>query len=486
MEYTLAIDQSTSATKAVLFDPSGRALDSASREHQQHYPRPGWVEHDAGEIWHNTLEVCSQIIRRRPQADIAAVSIANQRETVVVFDRATGEPLHPAIVWQCRRGAELCAAQISLERAAFIRARTGLRVDSYFSASKLQWLIHNRSDIAARLNRGEALIGTIDTYLIYRLTGGTVFATDHTNASRTLLYDIGKLQWDEELCAWWDVPRGCLAEVLSSDTSFGATTLEGLLGRSVPIRGVMGDSQAALFAHGCHQVGAAKVTFGTGSSVLLNAGHELPGGIDKTVTSLAWVRDGRPTYALEGIITCSAATLNWLRDQLGILITVSDAEALARQVSDDEGVYVVPAFSGLGAPYWREGARAAIIGLTAHSDRRHVIKAALESMAYQVRDILDMMYAETGVRLREIHADGGPARNAFLMQFVADIVGVDLRVTSLTDQSAWGAALMGRSGTGEAPGVYQETTYERVMTPEKAQSRYQGWLRAVGQVLSVA
>jgi len=485
MQCTLAIDQSTSATKTVLFDADGRALDSTSREHQQHYPQAGWVEHDAEEIWRNTLEACGEIIRRQSHCGITAVSIANQRETVVVFDRATGKPLHPAIVWQCRRGASLCASQIQLRRDAAIRARTGLRVDSYFSASKLQWLVRERADIAARLSRGDALLGTIDTYLIYRLTGGAVFATDHTNASRTLLYDIGKLRWDEELCAWWDVPREGLPDVFPSDACFGDTSLGGLLEEPVPIRGVMGDSQAALFAHRCLEVGSAKVTFGTGSSILLNAGHALPAGGNGTVTSLAWVRDGRPTYALEGIITCSAATLTWLRDQLGILDSVSDAETLVREVADDEGVYVVPAFSGLGAPYWRESARAAIVGLTAHSDRRHVIKAALESMAYQVRDVLEMMHAETGVRLQEIHADGGPARNAFLMQFVADIVGVDLRVTSLTDQSAWGAALMGRGSTQRGVGVYEETIYKRTMTPAQAQTRYEGWIRAVEQVLSV-
>jgi glycerol kinase len=487
VECILAIDQSTSATKAVLFDLRAQTLDSESCEHHQHYPQPGWVEHDAEEIWRNTLAVSGEVARRaRVRKDsIVHLSIANQRETIVVFDRLSGKPLHPAIVWQCRRGDPFCALQNELGRTAAIRSRTGLRVDSYFSASKLQWLMRQRPDIAAQLARGDALIGTVDTYLIYRLTGGSVFATDPTNACRTLLYDIARRCWDRELCEWWEVPRQALPEVRGSDAEFGRTTLVGQLDEPVPIRGVMGDSQATLFAHRCLDIGSAKVTFGTGSSVLLNAGNELPGGLNGVVTTLAWVRGERPTYALEGIITCSAATLNWLRDQLGIIEKVSDCEALAREISDDQGVYVVPAFSGLGAPYWREAARAAIVGLSAHSDRRHVVRAALESMAYQLRDVLEMMRKETGVTLREIRADGGPAANAFLMQFVADIVGVDLRVAKRPDRAALGAALMGARGVHPHQGD-DEIVYRRTMTPARAQARYEGWLRAVGQVLSVA
>ncbi len=496
MRAILAIDQSTSATKAVLLDPSGRVLDSASREHRQYYPQPGWVEHNAEEIWRNTLAVAGEVLaratRKRVRA-VACVSIANQRETIVVFERGTGRPLHPAVVWQCRRGVELCARQTELGRAEEIREKTGLLVDTYFSASKLQWLIREHPDLAAQLRLGDALVGTIDTYLIYRLTGGAVFATDATNASRTLLYDIGQLRWDDELCGWWQVPRQALAEVRASDAHFGNTTLGGLLPQPVPIQGVMGDSQAALFGHRCLDVGTAKVTFGTGSSVLFNAGHDLPAAArQSSVATVAWVRAGVPTYALEGIITSSAATLTWLRDQLGIIDKTSDSEALAQDVSDDEAVYVVPAFSGLGAPYWRDGARGAIVGLSAHSDRRHVVRAALESIAYQLRDVLEMMRTEGGLELREIRADGGPTANGFLMQFVADVVGVELRVAGRSDGAASGAALMGAIGAGLQTSTVafatgrDEVIYRRRMAPEQAQARYAGWLRAVKQVLCVA
>jgi len=491
MQCVLALDQSTSATKAVLLDLQGEVLHYASREHRQFYPRPGWVEHDADEIWRNTLAVTGEVLReaRAYGREPACISIANQRETIVVFDRDTGQPLHPAIVWQCRRGDSLCAEQSRLGREQAVRDKSGLRVDGYFSASKLQWLVRERPEIAGKLIDGKALVGTIDTYLIYRLTGGAVFATDATNASRTLLYDIRKLRWDEELCEWWQVPRAALAEVRASDADFGATTLGGQLDRAVPIRGVMGDSHAAMFAQQCLSVGSAKVTFGTGSSVLMNAGDTPPSALRAAVSTLAWVRGNEATYALEGIITSSAATLNWLRDQLGILGNVTDCEEL---VEESGGVYVVPAFSGLGAPWWREGARGAIVGLSAHSDRRHVVRAALESIAYQLRDVLEMMRTEAGVDLHEIRADGGPTANAFLMQFVADIVGVELRVARRADRAARGAALMGALAAGlpiTAPrftGCADDVVYRRQMAPDQAQARYAGWLRAVSQVLCVA
>jgi glycerol kinase len=494
MQCLLAIDQSTSATKALLLNLEGEVLEYASREHRQFYPRAGWVEHDAEEIWRNTLAVANEVLRetRAHGRELACISIANQRETIVVFERGTGEPLHPAIVWQCRRGDSLCAQQGELGRQQAMRDKSGLRVDSYFSASKLQWLMRERPELATKLIRGTALIGTIDTYLIYRLTGGKVFATDHTNASRTLLYDIRRLCWDDELCDWWQAPRHALADVRASDAYFGETTLGGQLDRAVPIRGVLGDSHAAMFAQQCLAVGSAKVTFGTGSSVLMNAGGVPPEGLRAAVSTLAWVRGSEPTYALEGIITTSAATLTWLRDQLGIIGDTAECEELAGDLARESGVYVVPAFAGLGAPWWREAARGAIVGLSAHSDRRHVVRAALESIAYQLRDVLEMMRVEAGVDLREIRADGGPTANAFLMQFISDIVGLDLRVASRADRAARGAALMGGLGAGlpivppRFTGETDDVVYRRKMAPDQAQARYAGWLRAVSQVLSVA
>jgi glycerol kinase len=491
MKCVLALDQSTSATKAVLLDLQGRVLAQTSREHQQFYPRPGWVEHDPEEIWQNLLESTRAVLTegRSIGAEVALVSIANQRETIVVFERVTGIPLHPAIVWQCRRGDPLCAAQKGQGREAQIRSRSGLRLDSYFPAPKLQWLMHERPDVAAALQRGDALIGTIDTYLIHRLTGGAVFATDHTNASRTLLYDIQKRAWDEELCRWWEVPMRALAPIRPSDAHFGETTLAGQLPAPVPIRGVMGDSHAAMFGQRCMRPGSAKVTFGTGSSILLNTGDTPPQGLRHAVGTLAWVRGNECAYALEGIITSSAATMVWLRDQMGIIDDVARASSVAAELNDDDGVYVVPAFSGLGAPWWRASARGAIVGLSAYSDRRHVVRAGLESIAYQLRDVLEMMRAESGVELREIRADGGPTVNGFLMQFVADIVGIELSVARRADRAAVGAALMGALGAGmavlpeEFAGGADNIIYRRQMPESRVEARYQGWLRAVNQVL---
>jgi len=492
MPLILAIDQSTSATKALLFDERGGVLDHAAREHRQHYPQPGWVEHDAGEIWQNTLAAARELLARQPAraADLACVSLTNQRETFVVFDRASGAPLHPAIGWQCRRGESLCRAQLEAGHEAATRAKTGLRIDSYFSASKLQWLVRERPDLARKLAAGEALVGTIDTYLIYRLTRSAVFATDHTNASRTLLFDIGRLRWDDELCAQWEVPRRALAEVRASADAFGATDLGGLLPRAVPIRGVMGDSQASLFAQRCFAPGTAKVTLGSGSSVLLNVGEKIPAGARSSIVALGWVQGGAPTYVLEGIITSSGATLAWLRDQLGLIAAPHEAESLALAAGDHGGVFLVPAFSGLGAPHWRDSARAAIVGLSAHSDRRHIARAALESIAYQLRDVLEMMRTESGVTLTCLHCDGGATANRFLVQFAADITGLELRTARNPRFSPLGAAFMGMLGTGVQPSLAalaalpkEENIFQPAMPAERAAANYAGWQRAVQQVL---
>ncbi|MDO8539395.1 MAG: glycerol kinase GlpK [Opitutaceae bacterium] len=492
MSLILAIDQSTSATKALLFDADGRALDRESREHKQHYPQPGWVEHDADEIWANVVEATRALLARNGAriGDIAGISIANQRETFVIFDRTTSRPLHPAIVWQCRRGDRFCAEQVANGREKSLRARTGLRVDSYFSAPKMQWLIRERADLAARLRDGSACLGTIDAYLIHRLTGGAVFATDHTNASRTLLFDIARLDWDDELCAWWQVPRVALPEVRASSQRFGTTTMAGVLPRPVPICGVMGDSQASLFAHRCFEPGTAKVTFGSGSSVLLNVGSSRPRTDSGSVATLAWVLDGKPRYAAEGIITSSASTITWLRDQLGLIAGPAETEALARAVEGNGGVYLVPAFSGLGAPYWDEEARAAIVGLSAHSDRRHVVRAALESIGFQLRDVLDSMRADSGVKLQRLQGDGGATANKFLMQFCADLSGVELRVGNNPNLSALGAAWMGALGLGlhASPSKLlalpqPEESFRPNASASEVENLLTGWHRAVRRVM---
>jgi len=492
MPAILAIDQSTSATKAILFDETGRILDQAARTHRQIYPQPGWVEHDAEEIWQNVLAAVRELAGRNREilSQLAGLSLTNQRETVVVFDRQTGQPLHPAIVWQCRRSDELCSQLRAQGLDERVRQKTGLKMDTYFSASKLKWLIAARPDLAARLESGEAVIGTVDAYLIHRLTKGAVFATDFTNASRALLFNVATLAWDHDLCGWFEVPVKSLPEVRESASQFGMTNIEGILPAPVRIVGVMGDSQASLFAQKCYAPGMIKATLGTGTSVLLNIGDQLPSPAQGTVTALAWVWRGQPTYALEGIINFSAATLEWLKSQLGLIQNISEIEALATSVPDNGGVYFVPAFAGLSAPYWSPEARAAIVGMTAHTRREHIIRAALESIAYQIRDVLDMMRQVAGIPLKTLRADGGPTRNDFLMQFIADIAGVDIEVSEVAEASAWGAALNGWLGLGRyqsldelAATTHTGKTFRPAMKPELVEKNYTGWQAAVKRVL---
>jgi len=488
----LALDQSTSATKAVLFDDAGALVDKASLEHRQIYPQAGWVEHDAGEIWQNTLGAIRALAARQGDRfqEVAAVSLTNQRETVVVFERATGRPMHHAIVWQDRRGAPLCQRLAAEGWEGAVRSKTGLRLDTYFSASKLQWLLAGRPDLARQLEDGRAVAGTMDAYLIHRLTGGRVFATDFTNASRTLLFDIHQLRWDPELCRLFGVPVHALPEPREPFARYGETDAGGTLPRAVPICGVFGDSQASFFAQRCFQPGTAKATFGTGTSVLFNIGRDCRLSSGGVVTALAWVLQGQRIYALEGLINYSAATLAWLKDQLGLIDDVAQAEPLATAVPDNGGVYLVPAFAGLGAPYWSADARAAIVGLTAFSKREHVVRAALESIAYQVRDVLDLMGVEAGVTLQALHADGGPTRNAFLMQFTADVAGVELRASDVPEASALGAAMAGCLGLGIHPSLERLSalrrevrTFKPQLAPAAVERLRAGWLAAVKRVL---
>ncbi|MFO7679701.1 MAG: glycerol kinase GlpK [Chloroflexota bacterium] len=492
MKTILAIDQSTSATKAILFNERGELLDKTAVSHAQHYPQPGWVEHDAAEIYRNTRQAIADLLARNPeqQNNLACLSLTNQRETIVIFDKASGEPLYNAIVWQCRRGAAVCAELEAAGHGGWIGQRTGLKIDTYFPASKLTWLFNQRPDLRQKLASGEALLGTIDTYLIYRLTNGRSFATDQTNASRTLLFDIHKLAWDADLCQLFGVPQSALAEVRDSDASFDETDLDGLLAHPLPIVGVMGDSQAALFAQRCFVPGSAKVTFGTGSSVLLNIGREVTYSDNGLVTAVAWVLNGEPTYALEGIINFTGATIAWLRDQLRLIESVEETEALATAVPDNGGVYFVPAFVGLGAPYWQPAAKAGILGLTPGSNKNHVVRAALEGIAYCIRDVLLLMAEDAGVILQHIHADGGATNNRFLMQFVADMTQLTVRTSVLPELSALGAALAGLLGLG----IYQSTDditnlakhhvdFEPKLDPADADKAYAGWRQAVAKIL---
>jgi len=491
MTHIVAIDQSTSATKAVLFDAAAQTVDRAVRPHRQSYPQAGWVEQDAEEIWQNVLTVLRELAGRNPAlvAAATALSITNQRETFIAFDRLTGRPLHPAIVWQCRRGEKICQELRDAGQEATVQATTGLKLDTYFTGSKLKWLIHANAPLRRQLESGDALVGTMDTYLIYRLTRTKVFATDHTNASRTLLFNLDRLRWDEELCSLFDVPLRALAHVQESFADFGTTDAEGALPKGLRICGVMGDSQASLFAQGCYERGACKATFGTGTSVLLNTGERIKPSKCGSVSALAWVWKGKPTFAIEGIINSSLATVAWLKDQLRLIDDANETETLARSVSDNGGVYLVPAFSGLGTPYWRPEARAAIVGMTAHSTRAHVVRAALESIAYQVRDVIEQLNAESDLQPTLLLADGGATGNSFLMQFTADILQIEVATTDVPESSARGAALAGMLGMGEKKSLadlsaltQERQRYRPAMSTTAARQLYSNWQTAVKRV----
>lgn len=489
MTLFLGIDQSTSATKALLFNQDGELLDRLSLSHRQIYPSPGWVEHDGEEIYQNTLRAARSLLEKNAGKPIS-LSITNQRETFVVFERNSGKPLYNAIVWQCRRGEPICRQMVAAGYAQQVEKKTGLRIDTYFPASKIKWLLEERPDIRRQVVHGRALIGTIDAYLIYRLTGGRCFATDHTNASRTLLYDINRLEWDQDLCELFGVPMTALPELRESSDHFGETDLEGFLSTHIPIYGVMGDSQAALFAQRCFMPGNAKVTFGTGSSVLLNIGHEKRLSAHGMVTALGWVLHGQPTFAFEGIINFTGATISWLRDQMQLIADPAETETFARSVSDSDGVYLIPAFVGLSAPYWRADARAAILGMTPSTTRAHIVRAALESIGYIVTDVLKAMGEDAGIKLSMVHADGGAVRNAFLMQFVADLNQMKVRAAQTPELSALGAVCKGYLGQKiynsleeleKLPSGFVD--YTSSMDPVRANHLFAGWQAAVKQVL---
>jgi glycerol kinase len=490
MSYLIAIDQSTSATKVLLVDAAGAVVDACSRDHAQRYPQPGWVEHDAAEIANNVIGVARELCGRHKDklSAVRGVSITNQRETFVVFDRKTGEPLRPAIVWQCRRGDTICQELREAGVDDEVANKTGLRIDSYFSGSKISWLMREEPAVAAAVMSGAACVATIDAYLVHRLTEGRTFATDPTNASRTLLYDIRRLAWDGSLCKLFGVPVDALPEVRDCSATFGETDLGGALPTAVPICGVMGDSQASLFAQRCYDSGDAKATFGSGTSVLVNIGVDFRPAPTGMVSALAWIIDGRPTYAWEGLINYSAATLSWIKDQLRIFDSIDEVEPLAASVEDSGGVYLVPAFAGMGAPYWRPDARAAILGMSGYTRREHVVRAALESIAFQVADIVDC-FAGSGAPVGSLRVDGGPTRNALLMQMVADMSRCELHATDESNLSALGAAMAGMLGLGMLESVdslRQLPRSGRMFMPAAGEAeverRMTGWRKAVQRV----
>ena len=423
--HVLALDQGTTGSTALVVDPEGRVLARGYAELPQYFPRPGWVEHDPEEIW-STVERAARAAlaeARVAASEIAAIGITNQRETTVVWERATGAPIHRAIVWQCRRTAPMCDRLRADGLETLVRARTGLVLDAYFSGTKIRWLLDEVPGARARAERGALAFGTVDAWLLWKLTGGRVHATDATNASRTLCLDLRTVDWDDELLGILGVPRAVLPQVAPSSGVVGETADLGWLPRGVPIAGIAGDQQAALFGQACHEVGAAKNTYGTGCFMLLNTGEAPVASSRGLVTTIAWRIGGRTTYALEGSVFIAGAAIQWLRDGLGLLRNAAESQALAESVPDTGGVYLVPAFVGLGAPHWDQYARGALIGLTRGSGRAQIVRAALESIAYQVRDVVDVMAAESGLPLAEIRLDGGAAINNLLCQLQADTLG---------------------------------------------------------------
>ncbi len=487
-DYVLALDQGTTSSRAILFDRQGRAVGSEAHEFTQHFPQPGWVEHDALEIWETQLRAMRGAIARAGigPGDIAAIGITNQRETAVVWDRKTAEPIRPAIVWQSRQTVPICEDLQARGLEELFRSRTGLVVDAYFSGTKVKWILDRVDGARERAARGELAFGTIDSWLIYKLTGGRVHATDYSNASRTLLYDIHGLRWDPELLEELEVPAAMMPEVRDSSGSFGETDPALLDGASLPISGVAGDQQAALFGQACFEPGSVKNTYGTGCFMLMNTGSQPQSSKAGLLTTIAWGIGGEVEYALEGSIFVGGAAVQWLRDELRLVERASDTEELARSVDDTGGVYLVPAFTGLGAPYWDPLARGTIVGLTRGSTRAHLVRATLESIAYQSRDILECFVGDAGLRARALQVDGGAAANDFLMQFQADVLGVPIRRPAVLETTALGAAYLAGLAVGLWPDrgdIAANWAEDRRFEPELAEadreSLYAGWLRAV-------
>ncbi|HWI53603.1 MAG TPA: glycerol kinase GlpK [Symbiobacteriaceae bacterium] len=485
--YVLALDQGTTSSRALLFNQEGEVLAVSQQEFKQHYPQPGWVEHDAEEIWFTQLSVARDVLVRAniTWQEIAAIGITNQRETTVVWDKETGKPVAPAIVWQCRRTADFCRDLREAGWADSIRAKTGLVVDAYFSGTKVKWVLDHVPGARERAERGEVLFGTIDSWLLWKLSGGKVHATDYSNASRTMLYNIHQLRWDEEILAELGVPAAMLPAVKPSSGVFGETD-PALFGGAIPLAGVAGDQQAALFGQACFASGMAKNTYGTGCFLLMNTGRQPVASTQGLLTTIAWGIDGHVEYALEGSVFIAGAGVQWLRDELGIIKDAAETEAMAMSIGDTGGVYLVPAFVGLGAPYWDAYARGTLVGLTRGTGRAHIARAALEAIAYQTRDVLDAMVRDSGLQLQTLRVDGGAARNNFLLQFQADVLGRPVQRPVNVETTAMGAAYL----AGLATGVWQNRAELQsrwkasqavapTMSEETRTRLYAGWQRAV-------
>ena len=488
MKYILSIDQGTTSSRAVLFDEEARVIGMAQKEFQQYFPQPGWVEHDANEIWLSVLAVMAEVITKsgvRPE-EVAAIGITNQRETAVVWDRVTGIPVYHAVVWQSRQTEEICRRLREQGLQKKIKEKTGLLIDPYFSAGKWQWILENVEGAREKADAGQLLAGTIDSFLTWKLSGGKVHVTDYSNASRTQLFNIHTLEWDQELLDLFTIPRSMLPEVQPSSCVYGETVEYHFFGQKVPIAGIAGDQQAALFGQGCFEVGMVKNTYGTGCFLLMQTGAKPVSSENGLLTTIAWGLDGKVEYALEGSVFVAGSAVQGLRDGLRMIKTAAQTEEYALRVADCEGMYLVPAFVGLGAPYWNSSTRGAIFGLTRGTTKEHFIRATLEAICYQSRDIMDLMKAESHLELDTLRVDGGAVQNNFLMQFQSDILNAKVERTVNQESTALGAAFL----AGIAVGVWKDKreilskiSIDRTFAPQISEQErdtlYAGWQRAV-------
>ena len=486
-KYILAMDQGTTSSRTIIFDANGKAVGSLNKEFEQIYPKAGWVEHNPMDIWNSQMETVKTVLSKcglKPD-DIAAIGITNQRETTLVWDKNTGEPVYNAIVWQCRRTAPICDDLKAKGWTDKIRYKKGLVIDEYFSGTKVKWILDNVAGARDRAEKGELIFGNVDTWLIWNLTKGKVHVTDYTNASRTMLFNIHKLDWDDEILAELNIPRSMLPDVKPSSFVYGQTDAA-ILGAAVPIAGIAGDQQAALFGQACYKPGMAKNTYGTGCFMLMNTGEKAVPSQNGLLTTIAWGIDGKVEYALEGSIFIAGAVIQWLRDELKIIDNAPQSEEYATKVEDTNGVYLVPAFVGLGAPYWDMYARGAIVGLTRGAKKEHIIRAALEAIAYQTRDVLEAMEKDSGITLQALKVDGGAVKNNFLMQFQSDILGVPVDRPVVNETTALGAAYL----AGLAVGYWKnkdeiaqkwavDQNFQPKMSAEQRTRLYKGWQKAV-------
>ena len=486
-KYIMAMDQGTTSSRCTLFDKAGNICSSAQKEFAQYYPKPGWVEHDPHEIWSSQMAVAIEAMGKigADAGDIAAIGITNQRETTIVWDKKTGNPVYPAIVWQCRRTSDMIEELKQDGFADKIREKTGLIPDAYFSATKIKWILDYVDGAREAAERGDLLFGTVDTWLIWKLTKGQVHVTDYTNASRTMLFDIYKRQWDEEILEYFNIPKSMLPEVKPSSCIYGYTN-ENLIGGSIPISGAAGDQQSALFGQCCFRAGDVKNTYGTGCFLLMHTGKQAVRSEHGLLTTIAVNPDGTPGYALEGSVFVAGAAIQWLRDEVQILNSAPESELYCLSVPDTNGVYVVPAFTGLGAPYWDQYARGAVLGLTRGAGKAHLIRATVESLAYQVTDVIHAMEKDSGMKLSSLRVDGGASANNFLMQFQSDLLDVQVVRPSCIETTALGAAYLAGLAAGfwkDAEEIRQNWKQEREFSPsvepKKREDLLKGWQKAV-------